>query len=113
MHNIKDQIEALYQRIQVLHQAAEVVSGQSEAQRLLALEEQRAAALEELHVALEELHHQNRELVVAWEAVEEERRRYQGLFECAPDGYLVTDVHGIIREANRAAARLLNVPSLL
>ena len=30
--------------------------------------------------------------------------RYQDLFEFAPDGYLVTDLHGIILEANHAVA---------
>lgn len=35
--------------------------------------------------------------------------RYRELFELAPDPYLVTDVHGTIREANAAAANLLGV----
>src|ERR671933_2398380 len=55
-------------------------------------------AWEELHVAQAELLQQNQELVTAREAVEAERRRYQELFELAPDGYLVTDVHGTIQE---------------
>src|SRR6266849_3825008 len=42
--------------------------------------------------------------------VETERQRYQDLFEFVPDGYLVTDAEGTIREANRAAAALLNIP---
>jgi PAS domain S-box-containing protein len=33
--------------------------------------------------------------------------RYQELFDFAPDGYLVTDPHAIIQEANHAAAALL------
>ena len=37
------------------------------------------------------------------------RLRYQELFDFAPDGYLVTDLHGTIQEANRAAAALLNI----
>jgi PAS domain S-box-containing protein len=41
--------------------------------------------------------------------VEAERQRYQDLFEFAPDSYLVTNNTGVIREANRAAARMLNV----
>src|SRR5439155_1765204 len=39
-----------------------------------------------------------------------ERRRFQDLFELAPEAYLVTDPEGVVVEANRMAARLLNVP---
>jgi PAS domain S-box-containing protein len=66
-------------------------------------------ALEELQVVEEELREQNEELSTARELVELERQRYQDLFEFAPDGYLVTDVAGIIQEANRAAATMLAV----
>ncbi|MBN3896914.1 MAG: PAS domain S-box protein [Nostoc sp. NOS(2021)] len=66
-------------------------------------------ALEELQVVEEELRQQNEELAVARELVELERQRYQDLFEFAPDAYLVTDVAGIIQEANKAAATLLAV----
>lgn len=66
-------------------------------------------ALEELHVAEEELRQQNEELEVTRRVVEGERQRYQDLFEFAPDGYLVTDRQGAIREANSAAAVLLNL----
>ena len=41
--------------------------------------------------------------------VAEERRRYQHLFQYAPDAYLLTDLSGIIREANHSAAHLLGV----
>jgi len=71
--------------------------------------EELSTALEELHVAGEELHAQNEELLAARQLVEEERRRYQELFDFAPDGYLVTDKLGIIREANQAAVRLLGI----
>ncbi len=40
-------------------------------------------------------------------AMEAERRRYQELFDLAPDGYLVTDGEAAILEANCAAANLL------
>ncbi|MEO7474232.1 MAG: ATP-binding protein, partial [Gemmatimonadales bacterium] len=66
-------------------------------------------AVEELRVAEEEIRQQNEELVAAHLAVEEERRRYQQLFHYAPDAYLLTDLHGIVREANRSAARLFGV----
>ena len=68
-----------------------------------------STALEELRVAEEELREQNETLVLSQLLVEEERARYRDLFEFAPDGYLVTDVRGTIREANRAAAELFGI----
>ncbi|HKG21323.1 MAG TPA: ATP-binding protein [Blastocatellia bacterium] len=69
--------------------------------------EQLNTTLEELNIADEEMRQQNEELQEARELVEVERRRYQELFEFAPDGYLVTDQYGIIREVNRAACSML------
>lgn len=71
--------------------------------------EELLAALGELRVAAEALREQNEKLAAAQVEVEEERRRYQHLFHYAPDAYLLTDLAGIVREANRSAARLLNV----
>jgi PAS domain S-box-containing protein len=65
--------------------------------------------LEELQIIEEELRQQNEELAIAHETAELERRRYQDLFDLAPDAYLVTDVAGIIKEANYVAAALLSV----
>lgn len=39
----------------------------------------------------------------------EERRRYQELFELAPDGYVVTDRKGTIQAANQAISELLGL----
>jgi PAS domain S-box-containing protein len=64
---------------------------------------------EELQAQQAELEQQNRELADARGEVETERRRYEQLFEFAPDGYLVTDPAGVIRQANRVAADLLGV----
>jgi len=64
--------------------------------------------LEELQSAQDALRDRNAQLADARRAADAERQRYRDLFEHAPDGYLVTDVGGRIREANRAAARLLN-----
>jgi len=68
------------------------------------------AVIEELQVAEEELRAQNEELATARQSIEAERERYKDLFEFAPDGYVVTDAAGIIREANRAASAMLNIP---
>lgn len=101
------QIEAARQRLEALEQRA----GGSADQGGLISEtlQELSTALEELHVAAEELRHQNEELAMSRQAIEAERQRYQDLFEFAPDGYLVTDLEGTIREANRVAASLLGV----
>lgn len=57
----------------------------------------------------EGLRQKNEALRAARDALDEERRRYRELFDFAPDGYLVTDPNGVIQEANRAAAILLQV----
>lgn len=94
-------IEDMRQRVATLRQ----LPGKSPLQQQAVLTE----ALEKLETALEELQVVEEELVSAHEEIEVERQRYQELFDFAPDGYLVTDREGKIREANRAAARLLNV----
>ncbi len=71
--------------------------------------EELLSAVEELCVAQEELRQQNEDLASAHHALDEQRRRYQQLFHYAPDAYLLTDLTGIVREANLSAARLLRV----
>jgi PAS domain S-box-containing protein len=75
----------------------------------------RAQVLEELGSALHELarsaqglRQQANELALERDQATLERERYRSLFEFAPDGYVVTDRHGLIREANWAAGILLN-----
>jgi PAS domain S-box-containing protein len=66
-------------------------------------------ALEELRVVDEELRQRNEELSAAHFQLETERQRYQELFDLAPDAYLVTDLAGIIKEANQSASSLLGI----
>lgn len=49
------------------------------------------------------------DLRLAREALVEERLRFRTLFDFAPDGYLVTDSHGTIRDANLMASALFGV----
>ena len=65
--------------------------------------------LEELQVAEHELRQQGEALAESVQQAEHERHRYRNLFEFAPMGYVVTDAMGVILEANRAAAVLLNL----
>ncbi|MPV61524.1 PAS domain-containing protein, partial [Burkholderia sp. BE24] len=78
-------------------------------QQLITTLQELSLAVEELHVAEEELLTQNEQLAAAQQAIETERQRYQDLFNFAPDGYLVTDLNGVVQEANYAAASLFNV----
>jgi PAS domain S-box-containing protein len=72
------------------------------------------AAVEELRVAHERLRQQNEELNEAHLEVVVERQRYRELFELAPDAYLVTNLSGIVEEANQSAASLFGIaPELL
>lgn len=65
--------------------------------------------LEDLRATVQELRRQNAELTVLRQTLEAEQRRYHEVFDLAPDGYLLTDLEGVIGEANRAAAALLGV----
>jgi PAS domain S-box-containing protein len=70
-----------------------------------------AVSLEELKVAEEELVQQNEELLTTREAIEAMSRHHRRLFEDAPLPYIVTDICGIIRHANRAAVALFRRPA--
>jgi PAS domain S-box-containing protein len=65
--------------------------------------------IEELRIAEEELRRQNDLLAIATETAVGEHRRYQELFDFAPDGYVVLDARGVVRDANRAALSLLQM----
>jgi len=101
------QVKAARQRLAALEKRAGESTEQGEV--LVETLADLSTALEELHVAAEELQHQNEELAATRQDAEAERQRYQDLFDFAPDGYLVTDPQGTIREANRVAATLLGV----
>jgi PAS domain S-box-containing protein len=65
-------------------------------------------AMEELRAAHAEVDAQREELAEACRKVQREHQRYVALFEDAPDGYVVTDLHGVIEQANLAAAQLFD-----
>lgn len=102
---VADEVRVLEQRMAELREMGGL--SPEEHNMLAQTFEELRMTLEELQVAEEELRAQNEELEGARQSVEAEHRRYLDLFELAPDGYLVTDMNGTIREANRAAALLL------
>ena len=103
---LSQQVETMYGRLSILCDDANATPIPSPELLPVALKELGVAS-EELQVAMEELTRQNEELLIARNRTEAERQRYQNLFEFAPDAYLVTDLGGNIREANRAAVALL------
>jgi PAS domain S-box-containing protein len=105
------QVHEWWQQVQVLQRRiGDASTSQGQPDSLLETAfEALATAWEELCTVTEALEQQHRELVASLWEVETARQRYQELFDFAPDGYLVTDPHGCIREANRAAGTLLNL----
>ena len=67
-------------------------------------------ALEELSACQEALRQQYDRLTSALQTAENERQRYQDLFDFAPEGYVVTDTMGVVRQANKTATALLGQP---
>lgn len=96
------------ERIVAMHARINSLSGTDVAASSEIVEDLKVT-LEELRVAEEELRQQNEELAGAHLEIDVERRRYEELFEFAPNAYLVTDAAGIVVQANQAAARLLRV----
>jgi PAS domain S-box-containing protein len=99
--------ENFARRLEELRRQVEYIRGTSSPAG--AAFEELLVAVEELRVAEDELRQQNEELLAGHAALAEERRRYQHLFQYAPDAYLLTDLSGIISEANHSAAHLLGV----
>jgi PAS domain S-box-containing protein len=99
-HNYAVEIEMLRQEVMALtyHQPGDALPPS-------ALDE----ALEAVAVAFEELHAVNEALIQTQQVAIHEQQRYRELFALAPDSYLVTDLHGLIQEANHAAATLLHI----
>lgn len=101
-------MNAVQQRALLLHQRARESPLQPDL--LTQALEDLSLVLEELRTAHEEVIQQNQTLAEYRQQLETERRRYQDLFDLAPDGYLTTDAQGIIKAGNVAIAALLNRP---
>jgi PAS domain S-box-containing protein len=66
-------------------------------------------AIADLGAAQEDLRAQMQQLVEVRRELTEQRRRYRMLFVSAPAAYLVTNLAGLVRDANQQAGALLNV----
>jgi PAS domain-containing protein len=89
---LSQQIEAVYQRALLLKERAETKP--IEPDLLEAALKELYFVLEELHTADEDIRQQHAQLAATHHTLQEERQRYQALFELAPDAYLVTDRQG-------------------
>lgn len=105
----QDYIEKVQDRVKTLNKRVDEVTPDKQKGLLLGAVENLNIALEELRVAEEELRDRTESLASARHQVDAERRRYQELFDFAPDGYLIIDSQGKILEANRTAATMLNI----
>ncbi len=107
--HLEDLVQERTQELSVANEQlrSEVAERIKAEEKLQEINEELRAALEEIEVSQEELQQQNEELQSARAEADAERLRYKELFELAPDGYLVTDTSGAIREANEKAAAML------
>lgn len=64
---------------------------------------------EALQRAIQELTHQNEEIEKLQSDLGAERQRYSNLFECLPEGCIVTDPNSVVVEMNRAGSALFNI----
>ncbi|MDR3540677.1 MAG: ATP-binding protein [Desulfosporosinus sp.] len=106
--NLNTQVQKAFSRLEELSQC-DLPSHELTSKLLSELN----SALHELQTTTVELLEQNEELATSRQTLEEERYRYQELFDFAPDAYLVTDMEGIILDANSAATTLFNASKSL
>jgi PAS domain-containing protein len=92
------QVQDIHGRLTELYRGANT-SVQSRPESLLPIAfKELGTASEELQVAAETLFQHTEELETTRSQVEEERQRYQELFDFMPVAYLVTDAQGKIQE---------------
>ncbi|MFP5273860.1 PAS domain-containing protein [Coleofasciculus sp.] len=101
------QLEALQGRLDRLYQHIDTSNGKSSL--LPSAFKELGIASEELQVAMEELLVQAEESAAMQIKLAAERQRYQDLVEFLPSACLETDTNGKITQANRAAAKMLNI----
>ncbi|MGI0485007.1 PAS domain S-box protein [Pantanalinema rosaneae CENA516] len=107
INSLSRRVAMMHGRLSELYQNVNASSSPSPDLLPVALKELGVVS-EELQVAIDELRRQNERLISAQNQIEQERQRYQNLFESVSDACLVTDAHSVIQEANQAMADLIN-----
>ncbi len=105
---MKSSIDIVRERVESAYEKSKKAGGNN-AELTDLLFQEFLTVLEEVEVYEEELTEQNNELESQRYEVVKQRLRYEDLFNFAPDAYLVTDLNGVVREANQMAANLLNI----
>ncbi|SPF41654.1 putative PAS/PAC sensor signal transduction histidine kinase [Syntrophobacter sp. SbD1] len=94
--------------LETLRGRSQGISSPENDRLLIGVMDDLADAMEELRAAHEEVDAQREELAEASRKMQLEHERYVELFEHAPDGYIVTDLHGVIEQANLAVEELFD-----
>ncbi len=99
------------------HQNSKLRERAEKLQRLVTVEEAEKMTPEEVRAVIKELQTyqielemQNHQLEQTAAELEQARNKYQELYDTAPFGYITLNENGLIEEANRTAAQLLNHP---
>lgn len=108
-------LEAIQEQLAALHEyVMPLPPGNTE--QIADILEMIAVSLDSLQLSYEEMQTSleastviEEELLQQSEQVVAEHHHYYDLFQFAPDAYLLTDVNGLILEANAAARKLLNI----
>ncbi len=101
-----DLVEAVEGQVEALLQSVEQISQQLAAEETV----ERNPMLADLQATMNLLRLSTQKLVQDCRQIQDQRQHYWDLFEYAPAGYLVTDLTGRIRAANRAAIAYLGLP---
>lgn len=103
---VRDYFEEIRRRIAILKQKQDADTCEEIAVTLQSLQ----LLYEEMQAKLEEAQTTEEKLLLYHQQITISYHHYYDLFETSPVGYLVTDIYGVILEANQAIAHLLKVP---
>ena len=105
MGGLADRIAVVRQQLEELRQPR----NRPTRARLEAALDEFASSLDDLEDLSDQLDAETEGLTRAAERIDDERRRFEDLFELAPDGYVVTDSGGRVMEANRELLGMLGL----
>jgi len=96
-------------KMKELREKATCLSSETNQNHLQNIETDNEKLIEALDIAYMELELQNQVLQETQLKFEKSRHLYHELFNCSPIGYMILDMHGIIKEVNVNAARIFGL----